>query len=89
MTHNLVVDLIRDVLMQTMWLSLPLLALGFIAGIAISVLQILTSVQDPAFGAVPRLLAFFVGLLLFLPWMLVRLTSYTSGLLGDFSRYVR
>lgn len=75
--------------MQTFWLSLPLLAVGFAAGVAISVLQILTSVQDPAFGAVPRLLAFFVGLLLFLPWMLLKLTSYTTSLFSDFSRYAR
>lgn len=75
--------------MTAFWVSLPLLAIGFAAGIVISLLQIVTSVQDPAFGGVPRLVAFLAGLLLLLPWMLSRLCAYTTGLLGDFSRYAR
>lgn len=75
--------------MTTFWLALPLLAIGFVVGIAISLLQIVTSMQDSAFSTVPRLAAFLVGLLLFLPWMLMRLMSYTTALLGDLGRYAR
>lgn len=89
MNSQVVVDVIRQALMTAFWLSLPLLALGFVAGIVISLLQIVTSVQDPAFGSVPRLVAFLAGIVLFLPWMLMRLCSYTIGLFGDFSRYAR
>lgn len=89
MNSQLVVDVIRQALMTAFWLSLPLLAVGFVAGIVISLLQIVTSVQDPAFGSVPRLVAFLAGIVLFLPWMLMRLCSYTIGLFGDFSRYAR
>ncbi|MBN9661700.1 MAG: flagellar biosynthetic protein FliQ [Acidobacteria bacterium] len=89
MNSQVVVDVIRQALMTAFWLSLPLLAIGFVAGIVISLLQIVTSVQDPAFGSVPRLIAFLAGIVLFLPWMLMRLCSYTIGLFGDFSRYAR
>jgi flagellar biosynthetic protein FliQ len=82
-----VVDLVRQALMTTFWLGLPLLALGFAAGVVVSLVQIVTSIQDSAFGTVPRLVAFLVGLVLFLPWMLMRLTVYTTTLLGDLSRY--
>lgn len=87
MNSHLVVDIIRQAFMMAFWLSLPLLAVGFIAGLLISLLQILTSAQDPAFGSVPRLAAFLAGLLLFLPWMLARLVTYTTLLLGDLGRY--
>ena len=40
-----------------------------------------------AFATVPRLVAFLLGLLLLLPWMLERSIGYTVTLLGDFSRY--
>jgi flagellar biosynthetic protein FliQ len=89
MNQQMVADLIRDVLMNTFWLCLPLLAVGFVAGIAVSLLQIVTSVQDPAFGSVPRLAAFLCALMLFAPWMLMRLCSYTAAILGDFARYAR
>lgn len=75
--------------MTTFWLSLPLLAIGFIAGIVISFVQIVTSIQDAAFSTVPRLAAFLVGLLVFLPWMLMKLIAYTTMTLGDFSRYAK
>ena len=89
MTPGTVVELIRQALMVTFWLAAPLLAIGFIASIAVSLVQIATSMQDAAFSTVPRLLVFLVSLLLLMPWMLERIVSYTSLLLGDFGRYAR
>ena len=89
MNQHVVVDLIREALTNTFWLCLPLLAVGFVAGLVVSLLQIITSVQDPAFGSVPRLAAFLGALVLFLPWMLMRLCAYASSLFGDFARYAK
>ena len=89
MTPDIVVQIIRQALMATFWLAAPLLAIGFIAGIVISLVQIATSMQDNAFSTIPRLVVFLAGLLLLLPWMLQRAMSYTVSLLGDLSRYAR
>lgn len=89
MTPEAVVEIIRQALWTTFWLAAPLLAVGFIAGIAISIAQIATSIQDNAVSSIPRLLAFLAGIMLLLPWMLQRLMSYTVALLGNFSRYAR
>lgn len=89
MTPELVVQVIRQALMAAFWLSAPLLVVGFIAGLVISLAQIATSMQDNAFSSIPRLAAFLVGLLLLLPWMLSRAMSYTVSLFGDLSRYAR
>ena len=89
MTPQLAVEIFRHTLMETFWLSLPLLAIGFVVGIAVSLVQVLTSIQDSSFAAVPRLAAFLFGLLLLLPWMTSKLVSYTTVLFGDFSRYAR
>ena len=82
-----VTDLMRNALMTTFWLSLPVLAAGFIIGILVSLAQILTSIQDSSFSTVPRLIVFLVTLLLAMPWMLARLMSYTTLLLGDLGRF--
>ena len=87
MTPDSVVQIIRDALMVTFWLAAPLLAIGFVAGIAISLVQIATSMQDTAFSTVPRLIAFLIGLLLLLPWMLQKTVAYTGALLGNLGHY--
>jgi flagellar biosynthetic protein FliQ len=89
MTPETVVQIIRQALMTTFWLAAPLLAIGFVAGLAISLAQIATSMQDNAFSTIPRLLAFLAGLLFLLPWMVQKTMGYTIALLGDLSRYGR
>ena len=89
MTPELAVQIIRQALIMTFWLSAPLLAIGLVAGVVISLVQILTSIQDSAFSAIPRLVAFLAGLLLLMPWMLEKISGYTVLLLGDLGRYAR
>jgi len=89
MTPETVVQIVRQTLMTAFWLSAPLLAIGFISGILISLVQIATSMQDNAFSTIPRLIAFLVGLLLLMPWMLQKIMAYTATLLGDLARYAR
>ena len=89
MTPEGVVELIRQALMTAFWLSAPLLAIGFVAGIAVSLVQIATSMQDNAFSTIPRLVVFLVALLLLMPWMLHKMMAYTTALLGNLGRYAR
>ncbi len=89
MSTAAVVDLMHNVFLITFWLSLPVLAIGFIAGILLSLAQILTSIQDTTFSTVPRLSAFLAALLLAMPWMLTRLITYTTVLFGNLGRFAR
>ena len=86
MTPATVTDLVRNALMTSFWIGLPVLAAGFVIGIVVSLAQILTSIQDSSFSTVPRLTVFLGVLLLSMPWMLARLVSYTGMLFSDFSR---
>jgi flagellar biosynthetic protein FliQ len=89
MSPEAAIHLVRQALMAAFWVSAPLLALGFLVGVVVSLIQVLTSMQDTAFNTVPRLGAFLVGFLLLLPWMVRYMTSYTLALLDDFARYAR
>ncbi len=89
MTPELTVEILRQALITAFWLAAPLLLIGFAAGVAISLVQILTSIQDSAFGTVPRLAAFLAGMLLLMPWMLRKMVGYTAALFADFGRYAR
>jgi flagellar biosynthetic protein FliQ len=89
MTPDAVVQILREALMAAFWLAVPVLAIGFVASIAVSLVQIATSMQDNAFSTIPRLAAFLVAILLLLPWMLQRSMSYTASILGNLGRYAR
>ena len=89
MTPEFVIQILRQALMTTFWLSAPLLAVGFVAGIVISLVQIVTSIQDTGFNTIPRLVAFLATFLLVMPWMMQKIMGYTVTLLGDLGRYAR
>jgi flagellar biosynthesis protein FliQ len=87
MNSSQTVDLIRHAFLTAFWLSLPMLATGFVVGILMSLAQIVTSIQDSSFSSVPRLTVFLGALLLAMPWMLTTLISYTTSLLGNLGRF--
>jgi flagellar biosynthetic protein FliQ len=89
MTPEFVIEILRQALMMTLWLAAPLLIIGFLAGIAISLLQIVTSIQDTGFSTIPRLVAFLFSTVLLMPWMLRKITDYTIFILSDLGRYAR
>jgi flagellar biosynthesis protein FliQ len=89
MTPDAVVQIVRQTLMTAFWLAAPLLIVGFIAGIIVSLVQIATSMQDNAFSTVPRLVVFLVAILALLPWMLARSMSYATSILGNLGHYAR
>ena len=53
MTPEFAIQILRQALMTAFWLSAPLLGVGFFVGIIVSLIQIVTSIQDPAFNASP------------------------------------
>jgi flagellar biosynthesis protein FliQ len=89
MTSDSVAQIIREALMVAFWLSAPILIVGFLAGIVVSLVQIVTSIQDPAFNTVPRLAAVLVATILAMPWILNKATAYASAILGNLSRYAQ
>jgi flagellar biosynthetic protein FliQ len=89
MTPEFVVEIVRQALLMTLWLGAPLLLIGFLAGIVISLIQIVTSIQDTGFSTIPRLVAFLFGTILLMPWMLRKITGYTILILSDLGRYAR
>jgi flagellar biosynthetic protein FliQ len=89
MNQQIAIDLIRQALTMAMWISLPLLVVLFVLGVVVSLVQTLTSIQDPSFGAVPRLATVLVTFLIALPWMVSRLVSYTEQLISNLAKYAR
>ena len=89
MTPESSIHLFRQALITAALISAPLLLLAFVIGIAINLVQIVTSLQDSAFSTIPRLAAFLLGFIVLLPWMTNQLMSYTITLFGNFALHAR
>jgi flagellar biosynthetic protein FliQ len=67
----------RDLLLTALLLSLPAVAISLVVGLAISILQTITSVQEQTLSFAPRIMAVGVVLVLSLPWTLRVATGFT------------
>lgn len=89
MTPEFVVAFAKDAITLTIYLSMPMLGLGLIAGLAISIFQAVTQIQEMTLTFVPKILAVFIGLLVAAPWMLTELTTFTRNILDNIPHYIR
>jgi flagellar biosynthetic protein FliQ len=69
MTGPDILDIARDAIYTLVIVSAPLMLVGLIVGVAISLLQALTQIQEMTLVFVPKILAMFLALLLALPFM--------------------
>ena len=76
MTGMEVVETARDAIMAVIVISAPLLVIGTVVGVAISLIQALTQIQEQTFIFVPKIIATFVGFLFALPFMAETLNLY-------------
>lgn len=89
MNPDAVAHIIGNMFLSAFWVCAPLLAIGLVTGILVSLIQIVTSIQDAGFSAIPRLVAFLGGALLLMPWMIHRAMTYASDILGNLGHYAR
>ncbi len=72
-----VVEIGRDLLVTVMWLAGPPVFISLIVGLAVSIFQTVTSVQEQTLSFAPRIVAVGVVLVVALPWMLTLASSFT------------
>jgi flagellar biosynthesis protein FliQ len=80
MNGNEVIDVARDAIWLAIGMSAPIMIVGLVVGIAIGLFQALTQIQEATLVFAPKILAIFVAMLLFLPFM--------GALMGDFMRKI-
>ena len=88
MTPDLVAELLRQLMKESMIVAAPLLIAAALLSFVLSLVQTLTSLQEQSLTSVPRLGAICMILLVGMPWFLGRLATYTRLLMGDFHRFL-
>lgn len=75
------VALMNGAILQILVLSAPLLIIGVVVGLVISIFQATTSIQDQTISFVPKIVAIMAALIIFGPWMFSTLKQYTVVLM--------
>ena len=82
MTPELVVQLARRSFEAVLLLSAPLLIFSLIVGLAISIFQAVTSINEATLAFVPKIVAVMVALIIFFPWMMSYMGDFTREIFG-------
>jgi flagellar biosynthetic protein FliQ len=80
MSHALVVDLARNAIMLALLIAGPMLVVALLVGLAVSILQAVTQIQEQTLAFVPKLVGVSAVFLLALPWIIQLLVKYTTEL---------
>jgi flagellar biosynthetic protein FliQ len=78
MTGPEVLDIARDGIIVFLKVSMPVMLIGLVVGLAISVVQALTQVQEQTLIYVPKIVSIFLGLMFLMPFMSEALASYMT-----------
>ena len=89
MSGDLVIQLAQEALMTVMLVATPMLGLGLIVGLMVSVFQATTSIQEQTLAFIPKIIAVFVAILVFGPWMLRIMVGYVANIFGNLPSYIR
>ena len=75
----------RETMLMIIKASLPLLLTGLLIGLIISIFQTATSIQEQTLSFVPKIIGVFLALILFGPWIMNILETYTIRMFSLFS----
>jgi flagellar biosynthetic protein FliQ len=88
-SEALVVGIVRQALEMAIAVSLPMLAAGLIAGVAVSLFQTVTSIQDNVLAFIPRAAAIVAVFALTFPWMLRQVSGFAAEIVRRLPEFIR
>ena len=89
MTEDIVLSIGRDAIWTTVLLAAPLLLSALIVGLAVSIFQAVTQINEATLTFIPKMLVVVVVMIVLAPWMTQMITSYTTELISSMPTLVR
>ena len=89
MTPEFITGFFLNAIKTAILLSGPMLCVGLVVGILVSMFQAATQINEMTLVFVPKMLAVAVALLVFFPWMLRIISDFTENLFINLPMYIR
>ena len=80
MNQDVAINLAMDAVSLSLKVGLPILGVGLIVGVVISVFQAVTQIQEMTLAFIPKILATVLVIVVAGPWMLSQVVTYTTEL---------
>ncbi len=89
MNAESVVSIARAAMETTLLVSAPMLVSGLVIGLIVSIFKAVTSIQEMTLTFIPKIVVVFVSLVVFAPWMMEVMISFTTDLFNFIPTMVR
>jgi len=76
MSSSQAIDLVREALSLMLWLSFPILMAALVIGLAVSILQAVTQVQEQTLSFVPKIVGMGVTAIFVFPWAAKKIVDF-------------
>ena len=87
MTADLALQLMSDMLLASLLIGAPILGFSMLVGLAISIVQVVTQIQEMSLTFIPKIITVVVTIIVFGPWMLRKLLAYSSTVITNIPSY--
>jgi flagellar biosynthesis protein FliQ len=89
MNDSIAMEIAKSALLLTLKLALPVLVFSLVSGLAVSIFQAVTQIQEFTLTFIPKVLATILALAIFGPWMLHSLVDFASNLFINLPYYIK
>ncbi len=89
MTPEFITMIGKETILVVLMVAAPILASGMIIGLAISLFQAVTQIQEMTLTFVPKIVVVMIALLIFAPWMMELLITFTTDMITSIPEFVR
>ncbi|MCT4606735.1 MAG: flagellar biosynthesis protein FliQ [Marinisporobacter sp.] len=89
MSEGQIIELLQQAMLNVIMLSAPMLGLGLIVGLAVSVFQATTQIQEQTLSFVPKIVSVLVAIIVFGPWILNTIVDYTQDLFMNLNKFIQ
>ncbi|RHW33301.1 flagellar biosynthetic protein FliQ [Neobacillus notoginsengisoli] len=88
MTPDSIMGLAQSSIYLTLMVLAPVLGIALVIGLTVSIFQAITQIQEQTLAFTPKIIAVFVSLLFFGPWMLTQMVDFTRNILSNLTSYI-
>ncbi|HEY3915634.1 MAG TPA: flagellar biosynthetic protein FliQ [Verrucomicrobiae bacterium] len=82
-------DLLKTMMLQAVTLAAPILLTAMVIGLAVSLFQSVTSIQEQTLTFVPKALGIVALLIVLMPWMLREMIEFATTMIGKMPQMVQ
>ena len=89
MTVELAIHILRQALITVLTAGAPVLIVGMVVGLVVSIFQAVSQVHEITLTFIPKIIAIFIALMIFAPWIVKVLLDFTTDILTNLAQYAK